>query len=137
MHAWRRREDFVPGERASYKTWLYAIAKNAIGNHWRSAHRRRVVPFLEDDDGAYYLPFPDTEPLPDEALDQKVKIDLIEQALDHLPEAYSSVLRLRYFAGCSHREISIRLNMPEDQAPAYLYKAQWAVRALVGESGVV
>ena len=122
MLAWLHRERFTGT--VPFVTWLRAIAKNAAINHRRGTGRTVSLASATLSDNA---------PGPDEVLDRKMTLGLIERAFDHVPDTYSQLLRLYYVEERPCREIATQANIPEDQVPAYLYKARWAVYALIGE----
>ena len=98
---WRGAASFDP-ERASFKTWLYRIARNrAVG----LARRRGARPPSAGEVSPENVP---GGPEPEASVDGW---DLA-RALSRIPYAHREVLILAYFEGLTQREISRRTGLP-------------------------
>ena len=99
---WRHAGDFDP-ERASFRTWLYQIARNAAVDMER---RRTVRPSLSPE-------FDAEEPVePEEPIERAVLRWQVQAALERLGPDHREVLRLAHFEGLTMREIGERLGIP-------------------------
>lgn len=81
----------------SLSAWLFAIAKNECRQHWRKAQRPEVA-------------VSDGEPVTDTRGELYAKL-LAEQILEKLSEDDRELLRLRYIADLSTKEIARVLNI--------------------------
>lgn len=100
---WRRADRYDP-ERAKLTTWLFVIARNRAIELVRARTRapeprEGVSPTGEEADAAELVA------LADDA-------ERIAQAMAELPESQLEVIRMAYFDGLSHAEISERLAQP-------------------------
>ncbi len=108
-----RALDGFRGE-ASFKNWLYQIARNAVRNHRRSARYRRTVslsPTLADEG-------PDVEPSAGAELRKRV-LDILRP----LPPRYRQVLELRFLKGCSVEETARRMGISQGNAKVLQHRA--------------
>lgn len=118
LRAW---EQFDP-ERAAPGTWLVAIARNLLVDHYRrdrSAQERPLGP--EDSMGVVYID-------PDLGLDP----DLAE-ALDSLGEQEREVIALRFGANLTGREIAEQLEISVANAQQILSRSLRRLRGLLKE----
>lgn len=100
-----------PGIR--FRTWLYRIATNEAGMHWRSLGARGVTQALQDENdlSRITLVWPETES-PEAARAKQTRFALVHQALGRLSGLYRTVLMLRYFEGLPLEEIGAVLDKP-------------------------
>lgn len=101
---------------ASFKNWLYQIARNAVRNHRRSAGYRLNVPLgpvLEAGEPA--------EPAEDPAASSKAVA--VMDLLEPLPPRYRRILELRFLEGLSIRETARRMGVTEANAKVLQYRA--------------
>jgi len=98
---WRAARTYKP-ERGPGAPWLYAVARNAIVDRFRS----RGEPVAEA---------PDT---PDEARGPAERAEVadvawrVHRALEELPQAERTVLELAYWSGLSQSEVASYLGIP-------------------------
>ncbi len=81
---------------ASFKNWLYQIARNAVRNHRRSVGYRRLVPLSRN------LHAPPENAGASGEDDEKLR--LVMETLRPLPPRYRQVLELRFLEGRSIQE---------------------------------
>jgi RNA polymerase sigma-70 factor (ECF subfamily) len=116
LTAWRRIDDIPRGDQAPL--WLYGVAYRVIGNHWRSAARRRR---LEDrlhviNGGAAY-----------EADDELVAADqrrLVLAAAARLNDKDVDVLRLAAWEQLSTADIATVLGIAPNAVKQRLHRAK-------------
>ena len=112
--------------KASFKTWLYTIAKREALNHLKKQKREADV-----DEAAFgnyeeeYL-----EPI----LSDERKITL-HRALDELTPEYRRALYLCYFEDMAVNEIAKLLNKRPAQISDMLYNAKKALKAVIMKGG--
>ncbi len=111
VKAWRHLKRF-DSER-SFKTWLFAIAKNTALDFLK---KRRAVPFsaFETDEGENLLleTLADAAPLPHEMLERKEAGTIIRDVLKNLSPKQRRSLTLRFNDDLTFRAIAERLAEP-------------------------
>ncbi|MEI7759990.1 MAG: sigma-70 family RNA polymerase sigma factor [Thermoleophilia bacterium] len=100
---WRRAADFDP-TRARLTTWLFVVARNRAIELGRQKSRR---PELRDD-----LEPVGSSPDPADLVAVADESQRLAEAMAELPEDQLAVLRLSYFDGLSHSEISKVIGIP-------------------------
>lgn len=93
---------YQPQQQASFRSWLYAIARNLLRDQWR--RYRPTVPPLEMVDG---------DPGPEEIAVHRSEMDELRTALDLLPERQREIVELR-LSGLTMREIAEIQGTSED-----------------------
>ena len=112
---------------SSLSTWIYRIATNAAMDKLRSPLREQV---LEDD------PDPDEGDLPPDARTPSVEAiairtemsACIREFIDHLPEAYKTVMVLSEMEGFKNAEIAAILGVSLDTVKIRLHRAREKLR---------
>lgn len=114
---------------AQFRTWLFRIAHNATLDLLR---RRQSVEFIsatglggEDEDFA----LPDPAPQPDQRLDDRQRIALLERTLQELPLDHREILLLREVEDMSYAEIAATLGVAEGTVKSRLARARSAAIA--------
>jgi len=124
----RNAASFDP-TKASFRAWLFAIARNKVWDHLR---RRKVVTLaLPEDDEA--MTFPDPGPTP---LDQAVSHALaqrIVQAVEALPLAQRETFVLFAHAGLSLEDVAEATGAPVETAKSRLRYARAALRQALAD----
>ena len=87
---------------ASFKNWLYQIARNAIRNHRRAAGYRRTVALSPQ------LRVADDDEVPSGAVEEDTAVVAL---LQPLPPRYRQVLELRFLIGLSIEETAKRMEI--------------------------
>jgi RNA polymerase sigma-70 factor (ECF subfamily) len=91
--------------RGCFSAWLFAIAHARVVDHYRKGSREVPLDSLPPAASS-----PDSPSLADQAADVRQVMDLLQT----LPEEEQELLRLRFMAGLSYREIGLALNRKED-----------------------
>lgn len=100
---------------ASFRNWLYQIARNAVRNHRRSAAYRRVVPLS----GAMVA----DEPTPPEPPDSPQRSQAVLDLLSKLPPRYRRVLELRFLEGRTIEQTAADLAVTVSNAKVLQHRA--------------
>src|SRR4051795_12069646 len=100
---WRKAESYDPS-RASFSTWLYGIARNAIIDQKRRASVRPALSAYAVDD--------DQRGTVDQSLENALLRWQVNSALERLTPEHRQVIRLAHFQGLTLREISERTGLP-------------------------
>jgi RNA polymerase sigma-70 factor (ECF subfamily) len=123
---WRHAGSFDP-ERASFRTWLYGIARNAIIDLKR---RQSVRPALATH------PPKEEQGAPDDSFERALLRWQVASALDRLTPEHRQVIRLAHFQGLTLREISERTGIPLGTVKSRTSYALRGLRLALEEMGV-
>ncbi len=111
LKAWRSLGRF--DTKKSFRTWLFAIARNAATDLMR---KRRHVPFSffdsADQDTSIADTIPDEEPTADELFDERTRTEDVRTALETLKPRERLILSMRYEEEFSFEEIAQVLRIP-------------------------
>lgn len=111
VKVWKNLARYSP--ETSFRTWIFAIAKNAAIDWLR---KKRAVPFsqFDTDEGENVLTetLPDPAPLPGEIAEQKDAANSVAEAMEELPPDAQRVLLSRYSEHLTFREIAETLGKP-------------------------
>lgn len=125
QHAFLRLMERPPAH-DNVKAWLYQVATRAVFD-WSSSERRRAS-LLEasarEDDAA-------TEPTPDDALEQRDRLERLTAALEALPERDRAILLMRS-EGFKHREIADAIGTTTGSIGTMAARALDRLSALLG-----
>ncbi len=102
-------------KKSSFHTWLYRIATNSCINHLRKYHAQHQIEFS----GYHAVKEADT-------LETLYKIelqDVVNEAIEKLPEKQKATVMLRVCEGMSHREVSRILKCSVGTAKANYFHA--------------
>lgn len=113
MKAWRNLKKF--DQQKSFKTWIFAIAKNTAFDHLK---KKKAIPFseFENEEGENMITetLADPSPLPNELLERAGMRQMLTSAMETLAPKYRMVLFLRYNDHFNFREIAESLGEPEN-----------------------
>jgi RNA polymerase sigma-70 factor (ECF subfamily) len=124
---WRHAESFDPG-RASFRTWIYGIARNAIIDLER---RRSVRPSLvarEDES--------DEVAATNDSIERALLGWQVSAALARLTPEHRQVIRLAHFQGLRLREIAELTGLPLGTVKSRVSYALRGLRLALEEMGV-
>lgn len=105
LRLWRKADLFDPAKSA-LATWLYRIARN---RRIDLARRDRIEPV--DPQSPIILDMA-VEAGADSALDTRRRDDLVRDLIETLPADQRDLVRLAFFSGLTHSEISARTGQP-------------------------
>ena len=94
--------------RSAFSTWIYRIATNAALDELRRRRRRPSLHVVTDD---HEQPEP-ADPLAERQLDAIAEREVIDAALDDLPEEFRVAVVLRDVADLDYAEIAAVLDVP-------------------------
>ncbi len=109
--------------------YLTTIAINLLRDRWRS-ERWLVDGNLDDLGNQLY----DSLPSPETQMIAKEELGSLKMAVAHLPEAYRTVITLRYALDLNYEEIANMLKMPVNTVRTHLHRARALLRSLMEEN---
>jgi RNA polymerase sigma-70 factor, ECF subfamily len=124
---WRKAETY-DASRASFRTWLYGIARNAIIDQKRRASVRPALSSHaaeEDEHGQV-----------DRSLENALLRWQVNAALERLTADHRQVIRLAHFQGLTLRQISERTGLPLGTVKSRTSYALRGLRLALEEMGV-
>jgi RNA polymerase sigma-70 factor, ECF subfamily len=122
-------------ERARFRTWVYAIARNLAVDEARRAAFRRAEP-LDAPGPAGAAAHPADDPPPDAAAAAALLRPKLEAALAALPPEQREVFLLREYAGLRFAEIADVTGTPENTVKSRMRYALEALREGLAALGV-
>ena len=114
--------------KASFKTWLYTIAKNAAKDHLRK-DRTDTVP-IESASG-----ISSEEASLEEAYIREESRIAVHRAMSALPKDYQRVLWLVYFEGCSVKDAAKIMGRTQRAAHTLIYRARQRLKEELEQKG--
>ena len=123
---WRHADSFDP-DRASFRTWLYGIARNAVIDLKRRGAVRPALPAHADE-----LP----EPVADDSIERALLGWQVSTALARLTPEHRQVIRLAHFQGMRLREIAEQTGLPLGTVKSRVSYALRGLRLALEEMGV-
>jgi len=120
-------------ERATFRTWLFTVARNLATDDARRQTFRRTEP-LDAPGGAASTP--GDGPAPDRAAAAALLRPKLEAALAALPDEQREVFLLREHAGLRFAEIAEVTHTPENTVKSRMRYALEGLRAKLAELGV-
>ena len=124
LKAFRSAERFDPA-RSNVRTWILAIARNAVRDYWRRGRLRRHLPLASLRDLAC------DAPSPEERLLWEEDVRRVFTALARLPERDREIIGLRYGSELDPAAIAATLGIRETAARTRLWRALTRLRAEV------
>jgi RNA polymerase sigma-70 factor (ECF subfamily) len=125
--------------RSSFATWLTRIAFNEALARKRAGSRLVEIDSLEDGEEAKMKYFQSTAQNPEEQALTRSVGEMLETAVDSLPENYRSVFMLRDIEGLSTAETAQCLDLSEDTVKVRLHRGRTLLRREIykrtGEAG--
>lgn len=118
-----RLHQYRPREGASFRSWLFTIARNLIVDQWR--RRRHLRPLNHE--------LSDAEsdgPGPEEIVVHRSQMERLMQALDSLPVRYQDIIHLR-LAGLTTSEIAGTLGVTESAVKSVQTRAYRRLRDIL------
>ena len=97
--------------RANFQTWLVSVSRNLCIDHYRSVRKERETVDRAIDASTLSPVSHEASPLA--AVEQRDRVALLRQALEHLPPTLRTAVVMRDLQELSYQEIADRLRLPE------------------------
>ncbi len=126
-----RAVESLPGydsARGAPNTWLFAIARNLLTSHWRSAALHKTLPLEAADQQ------PALDPPPEEVVARRETRRELTAALSSLDERERDLIALKFSALITNREIASMTGLTESNVAVILFRAMRKLRALLSAS---
>jgi RNA polymerase sigma-70 factor (ECF subfamily) len=110
----------------AFSAWIYRIASNNCIDFLRKKRFQTVSlsqPVFDEDDDQY-IQIEDTSARPDTEFLNKEKRDIINHAIDKLPENYREIIKLRHEFEMDYIDIAKKLDIPIGTVKAHLFRAR-------------
>ena len=114
-------------QKASLKTWLFAIAHNMAVNRWKSHADRKFVSLEEGED------LPARECLPEDRVVKKEDYHELLQGLQGLDDKEREVISLKFSAHLNNRQIAALMGLSPSNVGIILYRSLRQVRARMSQ----
>src|SRR6266478_712969 len=127
IRVWKSARRYVP--RAKFTTWLLKITRNLVFNEMRRTKRHPHVA-LQSETGVEDPPLKDeTNLAPDASLLESELQQVIEEAIQRLPETQRMALVLRRYQQLSYEQIAEVLDLSVPAVKSLLFRARTELRS--------
>ena len=116
-------------DKAAFSTWLFAIARNSVIDYFRTDAKRRHV----DLDGEN-IDVASSEPSPGEQMEKQSEKECLLNCLSKLGDQDQEIVRLKFAAEMTNRQISKMLKLSESNVGVRLFRAMRRLREDFQES---
>jgi RNA polymerase sigma factor (sigma-70 family) len=120
---WRKADLFDP-RKSSASTWLFRIARNRRIDRLR---RQKTAELDPEEPALQPTPLPDVA----DEMDARLREERVRAAMASLPEEQKEVVRLAFFIGLSHSEISDQTGLPLGTVKSRIRLAFGRLRQLI------
>ena len=114
-----------------FEPWLFRIARNFVYQKYRIRTPVTVSVEALDEDGQPVAQVPDTRKNPDESFQAQELEDVVERAVNELPEKYREVFVLSAIQHLSYQEIAEIVGRSLPSVKTDIHRARLAVRGKV------
>lgn len=121
MKLWLKRKD-VDSKKA--KSYLFTTAYHTLVDYVRKNKRNTSLESVEFNHSSSYNEYSDLK-------------EVLNEAVEKLPEIQRSVILLRDYEGYSYQEIGKITNLSESQVKVYIYRARVFLKKFIGSPEMV
>ncbi len=131
IKVWKNLKKFDE-EKASFKTWIFTIAKNTTTDFLRKKKSLIFSDFGKDEEeNSFENNIPDEDLLPDEILQRTQDFELLNKTLEKLTINYRTILILHYQEDMTFKEIGEILDKPLNTIKNQHYRAIFELRKML------
>ena len=130
LKVWKNVSCFQENRGSSFKSYLYAIARNTAFDILRKQNKKiefRGLNELSEIESAKNI---------DQLIEQKELSELLQQLIDSLGDPYNKVFLYKYYYDMKNKEIAEQLNLSEKQVENILYRGKGKLRKLFAQRGI-
>lgn len=124
------RLKYYQEEKASFATWIFSIARNAITDYYRMAGRSNFTSLEITGD------LVNSEPGPVEIILGNETQQQLLQALVLLSQRERDIIALKFWGGFSNREIAQLVDISESNTGVVLFRAMRRLRKILESQGM-
>jgi RNA polymerase sigma-70 factor (ECF subfamily) len=124
------RLKYYQSEKAAFSTWLFSIARNTITDYYRSRMRTN---FTSLEITAELI---DSEPGPDDMAAVNETQQHLLKALASLNQRERDIIALKFWSGCSNRDIAKFVGISESNTGIILFRAMKRLRKILESQGM-
>jgi len=110
----------------AFSTWLYKIASNNCIDYIRKRKLNTISidKEIETSDDDFKFEIPDNDYKPDREIIESERKQVLENAINSLPEKYKTVIMLRHTEDMEYEEIAQKLNLPLGTVKAHIFRGR-------------
>ena len=127
VRALERLHQYRPQSGATFRSWLFAIARHMLADEWRRRKDIRLIPPIEDLTQEDY-------PGPEQLAVHRTEMDRLRTALQSLPDRQREIVELR-LVGFTSDEIAAAMHTTIPAVKSAQARAYLTLRRLIGEGG--
>ncbi len=121
LRLWERHKD-VQADKG--KSWLFTTAYRAMIDHFRKNSRMEALETSKHNTGSVNHGYSDLK-------------EILNKAVERLPEIQRSVIMLRDYEGYSYHEIGEITGLNDNQVKVYIFRARVFLKKFIGKPEVV
>lgn len=123
IRAIERLHQYKPRRGATFRSWLFAIARNIVVDHWRRQRPTRTLDNALRGIVAH-------DPGPEEIATHRSQMESLARAVETLPTHYQDIIQLR-LVGLTTSEIAAALGMTESSMKSTQTRAYRRLRNIL------
>ena len=125
--------------RGSFATWLTAMTRNLLVDHFRRTRQERLTDSLDSSPGEDEVPSPaerirDGSPSPDALVQRRQTQQMVQQALQKLSPDLREAVILRDLQDMDYREIAQALHLPEGTVKSRINRGRTELARLLSRT---
>jgi len=121
---------------AQYKTWLMTITRNCVFTHLKKMqrmHEKRVHPVVDEESNQEVDYLDDSVSSATENLQEKELLEVLQRAIEALPEQQRMALILRQYEQMDYEQIAQTLKTTVSSVKSLIFRARDTLRTAVKE----